>query len=243
MYDNTPSNPGMPSSWASFQQGVPGDLASIAGGYADMGAQNPANAASPYLNQIPGMMNNIYNPWIQQGQNALNPYDQSGQWANTNLQKQIGQLTNNPTQLMNQWGATYQSSPGYNWQVGQAQQAANQAAAAGGMAGSQAEQQNIAGTVNQLANQDYWQYMQNAQGLYGLGFGGLQNMYDTGAGLAQDQYNIGAQSANELANNLGAAYMNQGNLAYTGAINQNQTQYGGMANIAGGVGGLLSSVF
>jgi hypothetical protein len=36
-----------------------------------LGMQNPANGAQGYLNQIPGMMQGYYNPYIQAGQQAL----------------------------------------------------------------------------------------------------------------------------------------------------------------------------
>ncbi|HEX4044224.1 MAG TPA: hypothetical protein VHZ76_00980, partial [Gammaproteobacteria bacterium] len=174
-----------------------GALGSIAGGVGSLFAQNPANASSPYLNQLTNSLQGIYSPWMgQQAQQSLNPYLQGGQWAQGGLQNATSNMINNPTGLFNQWGSTYQSSPGYNWQVGQAGEAANNAAAAGGMAGSQAEQQNIAGTVNQLANQDYWQYINNAQNLYGQGYQGLQNQYGIGAQAANNMYGAGAQAAN-----------------------------------------------
>lgn len=258
-YSQNPLNP------YGFNNGaglLGGSLGQFASGYTDYNLPNPANAAMPYMNQIPGMLNNIYAPYMNQGMgqmnnyinsgySAVNPYMQNGQAAGQTLQGQYGNLINNPTGVMNQIGSTYQSSPGYNWQVQQAQQAANNAAAAGGMAGSQAEQQQIAGTVDQLANQNYWQYVNNGLSQYGMGLQGLQGMYGLGGSLAGQMYGVGgnltgnmydtgAQMANNYADNLAQAYLNQAGLAYTGQMNQNQQQGGGMGSMGAGIGGLLS---
>lgn len=223
--------------------------ANIFGGIASMFSQNPGNAASQYFNQIPGMLNGVYSPWMgQNAQQAMNPYLQSGQWANSNLQGQIGNLINNPGQFMNQMGQGFQQSPGFQFQVGQATNAANSAAAAGGMAGSPAEQQSLAGTVNGLANQDYYNWLNGAMGLYGKGLEGLQGMYGTGAGMAQNQYDTGASMANAYGENLASSMENQGINAYNGQMNQNQSFVGGLGEIGqgigalGGVGGLISSI-
>lgn len=218
-----------------------GSLGAIAGGIGSFFTQNPANSAMPYFQQIPGVLNSAYGPWMgQQAQQSLNPYLQNGQQAGNQLQGQYNSLLTNPTGMMNQWGSTYQSSPGYKWQVGQAGMAANNAAAAGGMAGSPAEQQGIASTVNNLANQDYWQYLNNAQNLYGMGLQGQQGMYGIGANAANNMYSTGAQMANEYAQNMSSNLMNEGALQYMGAQNQNQSLLGGLGSLGAGVGGLLS---
>ncbi len=194
--------------------------AGILGGIGSFFTQNPSNAANQYYNQIPGFLQGNYAPWIQ-----------GGQWAQGQLQGQIGNMLQNPGGFINQIGAGYQASPGFNWQVGQSTMAANNAAAAGGMAGSPAEQQSLASTVTGLANQNYQNYIQNAMGAYGLGFGGAENMYNTGANMA-----------NAYGENYSNALMNQGNLAYSGAINQNQSMLGGLGGIGMGIGGLLSKL-
>ena len=203
---------------------------------------NPANAANPYLNDIPGQMNSIYGPWINQGMNATQPYQQGGQWAGGQLQGQLGNLMNNPTGMFNQWGSTYQSSPGYNWEVGQSMMGVNNAAAAGGMAGSPEEQQNMASTVGNLANQNYWQYINEAGNLYGQGLQGAQNMYGIGAQTANNMYSTGANMAGQYGNALNTNLENQANLNYAGQINQNQMQQGLYGAIAQGVGGLFAGM-
>lgn len=222
------------------QQGMMmGGLGGIGAGIASFFTQNPADSAMPYLNQIPGMMQGYMNPFIQNGQSAwgqLNPYMQRGNQAGNMLMGQYGNLVNNPAGVMNQIGSTFQQSPGYGWQTSQALQAANRASAAGGMAGSPAEQQQIAGVTNQMANQDYYNYLSHAMGMYGQGLQGLQGMYGQGMGVGEDIYNTGYGAANDLSSNLASALMSQANLAYAGQQNQNQTMMGGMGSLASGLG-------
>jgi hypothetical protein len=179
------------------------------------GTANPANAAMPYLNKIPGTISPLYQPFIN-----------AGQWALPQMETQYGSLINNPGGVMNKIGAGYQQSPGYQFNVDQATKAANSAAAAGGMAGSPAEQAALAQQVSGYANQDYNQYLQNALGMYGMGMQGLGGLYQTG-------YGASTGLAGDLASNL----MNQANLAYTGKANQNQQRGGLWGNLAGMFGG------
>jgi hypothetical protein len=132
-------------------------------------------------------------------------------------------MMNDPSGLMNKFGQGYKQSPGYQFQVNQATGAANNAASAGGMLGSPMHQQNTANMVNNLANQDYNQYLSHALGLYGQGLAGQQGIYNTGA-----------QVSGNLGENLSNSLMNQGNLAYSNSMNQNQM---GM-NFLGGLAGL-----
>lgn len=189
------------------------------------GYQDPSDAASGYLNKLPGMYNSIFNPYMQAGQNALagmSQYENRGNAAGNALMGQYNQMTNDPGGLINKMGSSFHQSPGYAFQTSQALGAANRAAAAGGMAGSPAEQQNIAGVTNQLANQDYYNYLNHAQNVYGMGIQGMQHTEGLGANLGEDIYNQGANAAGNLAQGLGSAYMSQASNAYSGAINNNQ---------------------
>jgi hypothetical protein len=177
-------------------------LSSMLGGFLN-GQQsypNPANSAMPYYSQIPGMISPYYQQFINSGTQML-----------PTLSNQLQQMINNPGGVTNSIGANYHESPGYNFQVNQATNAANHAAAAGGMAGSPQEQQQLAGTVNGLANQDYYQYLNNAEGVMNQGLQGGQNIAQMGYG-----------ASNNLAQALASIMMNQGNLAYAGTANQNQ---------------------
>lgn len=231
---------------------------------------NAADAGMPYLNQISGMANQAYSPYMQAGQQAMGQLQgQYGQLTGTlpglqgqlsslqgqlpGLQTQYGNLMNNPGGTVNQIGSSFHQSPGFNFQVNQAQNAANQAAAAGGMLGSPQHQQNIAGTVNNLANQDYYNYLNTAMGAYGQGLQGSQGLYNQGLGGGMGMYSQGLQGleglnrmgygatnnyANMIANQLGS----QASLGYAGQANQNQAQGGMMGNLMG-LGGTALAAF
>jgi hypothetical protein len=190
------------------------------------GTSDPSKGAMKYLDKIPGMAQNAYNPYIQAGNRQL-----------PGLEEQYGQLMNDPGGRMNQIGAGYQQSPGFQFALQQALQGSGNAQAAGGMAGSpQHEQQNM-GIATNLANQDYNQYLQNALGMYGEGLQGSQGLYNTG-------YN----ASNSMADMLANAYGSQANLKYAGGANQNTAKSGlwggllgagaqlGTAGIMGGAG-------
>lgn len=197
----------------SFGSGI-GDLLS-AFGMSKSHYTNPSDSAMPYLNQIGSTIGQYFNPYINAGHNAMG-----------SLMDQYGRLTNNPGGVVNDIGKNFQQSPGYQFQVNQALGSANRAAAAGGMAGSPMEQQNIAGTVNNLANQDYYNWLGNAENMYGQGLQGLQGINQMGYGASGDM-------ATDLANQL----MSQANMAYAGQANQNQHD----AGQSGGIWGLLGS--
>src|SRR5271166_4014583 len=127
--------------------------------------QNPANAAMPYLNQIGGYYNQAFNPYMQAGQGEL-----------PNLESQYGQLTGDPGAVMNRIGSGFKQSPGYQWQLNQGLQGADKAAAAGGYLGTNAHQQFADQTSQGIANQDYYNYLNHALGLYGQGLSGEQGL-------------------------------------------------------------------
>lgn len=180
------------------------------------GGGSPADAARPYLEGIPEQISPYYEPYIQAGEQAL-----------PGLQEQLQRLTQTPTDVMSQIGGQFQASPGYQFQVDQAVRAANQAASAGGMTGTPANQYNAMQVANQLANQDYYNYLDRGIGLYGQGLQGTQAL--AGQGLQ-----AGGALAGQLANIAGS----QANLAYKGAEAQNQGA-GGLMGMLGGVAGSL----
>lgn len=211
-----------------------GDLGGL---FSNMFMQNPADAAMPYYNQIPGTLNNIFQPYTQAGLNAVQPFTNQNPNIINEYMGQTNALTHNPSGFMNALGSTFQQSPGYNWQKNQAMQAVNNAAVAGGMAGSPMQQQNSANVVNQLANQDYYNYLNHVMDVYNRGYGGLGNMYGIGANIAGNMYNAGANLTGQYASDLASAMMNQGNMKYLSGVNQNQ-QTGGLFGSLAGLGGL-----
>ncbi len=179
--------------------------------------KNPSNAANQYYNQIPNEMGKYLNPYINAGTGALN-----------NLQGQYSNLMNNPGGMVNQMGQQFHQSPGFQFSVDQATGAANRAAAAGGYQGSPAEQQALAGNVTGMANQDYYNWLHQAQSMYGMGLQGEQ-------GIAQ----LGYGASTDMADSMGALLMSQANNAYAGTSNQNQNREGGWGAIAGSLDGSM----
>lgn len=203
---------------------LPGGIANlIAGIFGNSNYKNPADSAMPYLNQLSNSLPGYYQPYINAGNGALNT-----------LQGQYGNLINDPGALMAKIGGGFQQSPGYQFQVDQALGAANRAAAAGGMVGSPMEQQNIATTVNGLANQDYYNYLNHGIGLYDRGLQGEE-------GINQ----MGFNASNNLAQQMAQALATQAQLAYAGQNNENQSNGGSWGAIANGIGDLasLASIF
>lgn len=197
------------SLWDSFKS-----VANPANAFDWMQGKNPYDAGQDYYNKIPGMMGQYYNPYIQAGQGAMG-----------SLQGQYGQLMNDPNAMFNKFAGGYKQSPGYQWQLNQGMNAANNAAAAGGMAGSPQHQQQAAGMAEGLANQDFYNYMSQVMGLYGTGLQGEQ-------GINQ----MGFNAAGDMAGGLGSNYMNQGNMAFAGQAAQNQSR----GNILGDLGSLAA---
>lgn len=185
------------------------------------GMPNPADAAMPYFNQVPDTLNKQYDPYVQAGQGALGT-----------LQGQYSQLVNDPNSLMKMLGAGFQQSPGYQFQYNQGMNAANNAAATGGMLGTPYHQQMASSMASNLANQDFYNYLGNTKDLYGRGLTGYE-------GLNQMGYN----ASDALASGLSANLMNQGQLAYQGQQSQNEAKQAGLQNLLGLAGGLGSMFF
>jgi len=152
-----------------------------------------------YLDQIKPMLEQYYNSYIDRGQNAGNTLDQ-----------QYNNLLQNPGSIQQMLGSSYQQSPGYQYALDEAMNAATMSAAAGGKLGTTSHQNEAMKTATGLANQDYWNYYNQNADLFNKGLTGTQGMYDTG-------YN----ATNQMTQGLGNLYGNQANLAYTGQQNQN----------------------
>ncbi|HEY2811767.1 MAG TPA: hypothetical protein VGJ00_10325 [Rhabdochlamydiaceae bacterium] len=178
------------------------------------GGHNPANAAMPYINQIPGATNQYMQPYFQAGTNAL-----------PGLQDQYKNLLNDPGGMTNKIGQGYQESPGFKFALQQALNAGNNAQAAGGMSGTPQHQFQAMQEATGLANQDYGNWMNRALGLYGSGLTGQQNM----AGMGQ-------QAGSSLANMIAQTLAQQGNIAFQGDRQQNQNRNDAFSNIFNTIG-------
>jgi hypothetical protein len=174
---------------------------------------NPADDAMPYLNQIEGKITPNYAPYMDAGKASM-PI----------LQQQFGNLLNNPTSVMSMIGNKFQQSPGYQWQMDQGLNAIDRAAAAGGMAGSPMHQQKAATMASNLANQDYYNFMDRGTNMFNQGLSGY-------SGLGQ----MGLQASDSLSSKLMDALMSKALLQFQGTNAANQAQGGGIGSIIGGM--------
>jgi hypothetical protein len=211
---NWMKNLGMGTGAASMGMGLAG-LLGLGGG------KNPASAAMPYLNNAQGQISPYYDPWIN-----------SGQWANSQLQDQYSSLLNDPGAKFNQMGESFQQSPGFDFAMQQALQGAGHAEAAGGMAGSPQHEQENEQLATNLANQDYYNYMNNVEGLYGMGLQGTQ-------GMSQMGLNASSGMADQIAHILAM----QAGLSYSGQANKNQADSAFWGDLLGGAGELAAFAF
>lgn len=140
----------------------------------------------PLPNFLQPPQNKYYEKAREEAQTQLNPYSQAGRNAISPLQDQFAQLLSDPSALFAKLASGYQQSPGYQFQQQQGQGAAMNAAAAGGMAGSPMHQQNAANISENIANQDFYNYMSKALGLYGTGLQGMEDIFKTGESAGKD---------------------------------------------------------
>lgn len=183
------------------------------------GGKNPADAAMPYLNQIPGMEHGAYDPYIQRGNEASNT-----------LTPQFNQMSSDPSAFLESLMKNYQPSRGYQLQNDEMRRSAGNTAAAGGMRGSLNDISNEARISDTLMGNDMQQWLKNVLGIETAGQGGLQHTSDQG-------FNATQGLTGDLSNVLGT----QAGLAFQGQANQNQSRgdmLSGIMKALGAVGGL-----
>jgi hypothetical protein len=178
---------------------------------------NPSDAAQRYLDPLQKQLPEMFDPYTSAGKQAMGL-----------LQPALAGLLKDPSSIMSQIGATYQRSPGYNWMTGQATEAANRAASAGGMLGSPMQQQNIASTITGLANQDYYNYLDKGLDMYKTALSGEQ-------GVGQ----LGEDATKTLGDLLSKLASAQAAYGYQGAMGQNMRDQG----MWGGIGSMLGGLF
>lgn len=180
---------------------------------------NPAEAAMPYLNQIPDVLKGYYTPYIEAGSRAL-----------PTLESTYGNLLTNPGGTLNTIGAGFKKSPGFDFALKTALNSANNKYGASGMSLSPEHTQYNMGLATNLANQDFYNWLTNAMGLYGKGLAGEENLYGKGF-----------EASTGLADNLASILALQSKLGYEGANAENQHEGGGWGSLLGGVGSLISA--
>lgn len=181
------------------------------GGHKD----NPATSAMPYLNQIPGMAHEGYDPYIEQGKNADNRT--STEYEN---------LLNDPAALINRIMQDYHTSEGYQFQKNQLNKEMSNTAAAGGIAGTPQDQINQAQGVQGLLSQDMEKFLTQALGLYGKGLEGEQGISNRGYDATKGLTDI-------LGNNL----TSKAGLTFQGKTQENENQGGFLQMLTKALGG------
>jgi hypothetical protein len=161
---------------------------------------SPANAANSYFQQIPSTITPYYQPYVNAGNQAL-----------PQLQNEYNTMMYDPNQIISRIGSGYQESPGYQWSYDEAMKAANNAAAAGGMLGTPQSQQESAELATNLANQDYYNYLNHGM-----------NIYNQGVSGTSDLNQMGYKASTDLAENLARELMSQGRLSYVDQISRNK---------------------
>lgn len=182
------------------------------------GGKNPADAAMPYLNQIPGMEKGYLEPYINRGNQA----------ANT-LTPQFNQMTQDPSAFLEGIMKNYEPSRGFQLKRDEMLKAAGNTAAAGGMRGSLGDISNESRISDVLMGDDMQQWLQNVLGIQGTGQQGLGHQFDKG-------FDASTSLSSDLSNVLGT----QAGLAFQGQANQNQSRsdlLSGLIKALGGIGG------
>lgn len=164
------------------------------------GGNSAMNAANQYLNQIPGVAHQGYDPYINEGRDA------SGK-----TKSQYEDLMNDPTGFINKLMEGYKPSEGYQFQKEQLTKELGNTAAAGGIAGTPQDQMNQGAGIQKLLSGDMQQFLQNVLGAFNTGLAGEE-------GVATRGYD----ASGKLTDALGGALNQQGGLAFQNA-QQNQT--------------------
>lgn len=164
--------------------------------------QNPANAAMPYLQQIPGTISPYYQPYIDTGNQAMNLFFQQIQ----NLATPGG-----ASNTYNQIASGYTTSPGTETAINNATQQTNQVAAASGMFGTPSEQEAVSSETMDLSYKDFNQYMAQVLGLYDTGLKGEESLTQ-----------LGYKASDELASDLAKNLMSEAGMEFAGVEGQDK---------------------
>jgi len=167
-------------------------------GQVDYEPGTPEAEAARILAEVPQVGSSIYNPYIKEGEAAYgrtSPLYQS--------------MSQDPTSFVNQLMEQYTPSEGYQAKQKEMMQAAQNAAAQGGYAGTPYAQQQQADLTKSLLSQDMQEFLGNVLGIQDRGLAGEEGAIGRGF-----------QSSGSLADFLGSALTQQAELSYAGAANK-----------------------
>ena len=156
---------------------------------------NPADKALPIAEQIPGATKPYYENYINRGEGASNRFNEHTQM-----------LQESPGAFLEQLSQGYTPSKGFQFQRNNALKSMQEASKAGGYGGGQADQERQGAFAYELANQDYYNWLDKVLGLHTQGLGGQQHVGDQGQ-MASGQY--GDIVGNSLNQRAGLAFQGQ----------------------------------
>lgn len=180
------------------------------------GGKSPGGAASPYLDQIPGVGHKYYDDFIDRGGRA-----------GGRLEDEYTGLLDDPTALMNKIMENYKTSEQYGYQKDQLGREIGATSAAGGVAGTPYHQQQQGEMVQGLLSKDMQDYLSKALGLYKTGLAGEEGFYDKGYGASGAMSDIETGALNQ-----------KGTIAYEDQKNKNEKRNALISSLltAGGTG-------
>lgn len=164
-------------------------------------SQNPANAAQPYLQQIPGVGHQYYDPYVQQGQ-------QAGQTLQSEYGKQL-----DPATFMNQLMEQYKPSEASQFRKDDLMKEMAAISGQGGYAGTPMAQRQYGEQANRIMSEDQQQYLKNALGIYDQGIEGERDIYNKGYG-----------ASGSMADLLGGTLGSQATMGFEGQAQQNKNR-------------------
>jgi hypothetical protein len=164
------------------------------------GGDSPMDAANQYLNQIPGVAHQGYDPYVNAGMDA-----------SSRTKGQYESLLSDPTAFINKLMEGYKPSEGYQFQKEQLNKELSNTAAAGGIAGTPLDQMNQGQAVQKLLSGDMQQFLKNVLGEYHTGLAGEE-------GIASRGVDASGRLTDLLGNNLAS----QSGLAYKNQVDKNQ---------------------
>lgn len=160
--------------------------------------KNPSREANHYLDQIPGMARENYNPYIERG----------GRAGGT-IEGEYGRMLN-PTSFIDDIMKNYKTSAGAQYQHDKLGKGIGATAAAGGFSGTPEHQQEYGEMADKIMSQDMQQYLENALGVHNRGLSGEEGLY-----------NKGFEGSKELSDLLGGTLTSKASGAFQGASQTN----------------------
>ncbi len=178
------------------------------------------NSSKPYDAEM-----DQYQKWMQQAQQAQQPYANAGQGAIGDYQNWL-QSQKDPSKFINEQMGNYQESPWANYLQQQSMNAGQNAASASGLMGSTPLMQQLQQNAGNIASQDQNQWLQNVLGIntqYGQGQQNLMTGGQNSANRLTDMYN-------QMGQDMGQA-----------SFNKQASKQNNFWNTMGGVGSLIGS--